>query len=78
MKTGHDTPAQPGSAWYHQPIVWLGILVFAASVAGCIWLIVVGVRYADTPLDTANTVLGVPAGSRSSATPPPPPTDPPQ
>ena len=78
MKTNHETPAQPGSAWYQQPIVWLGMLVFVASMAGCIWLIVVGSRYADTPLDTSHTVFGVPVSSHSASPLRRPPTDPPR
>ncbi len=78
MKTGNETPARHGSAWYRQPIVWLGVFVFVASMAGCIWLIVVGNRYADTPLDTSHTVFGVPVSAHSSSPPLRPVTDPPQ
>ena len=63
MNAGNDPAARHGSgrgsargsAWYRQPIVWLGAFVFVASIAGCVWLIVVGTRYADTPLDTVET-----------------------
>lgn len=55
-------------AWYRQPVVWLGTLVFAASIAGCIWIIVVGVRHADVPVDTAHgSVFGVPSASLPDA-----------
>jgi hypothetical protein len=27
--------------WYHQPVLWLGALIFAASLIGCIVMIVV-------------------------------------
>ncbi|MBQ4853799.1 hypothetical protein IMW82_03785 [Rhodanobacter sp. B2A1Ga4] len=78
MKAGNEPSARHGSAWYRQPIAWLGVFVFVASMAGCIWLIVVGNRYADTPLDTAHTVFGVPVSAHSSARPAPrPSTDPP-
>lgn len=79
MKAGNDpTPARLGSsAWYRQPIVWLGVLVFAGSMGGCIWLIMVGNRYADTPLDTSHTVFGVPVSAHSSP-PAPTSTDPPR
>ncbi|MEO8801763.1 MAG: hypothetical protein ABI304_12400 [Rudaea sp.] len=40
-------------AWYRQPIVWLGSIVFAASIAGCVWLIVVAQRNADPALPGA-------------------------
>ncbi|KQZ77803.1 hypothetical protein ASD55_08080 [Rhodanobacter sp. Root561] len=81
MNNGNDSAARHGSArgsaWYRQPIVWLGAFVFVASIAGCVWLIVVGTRYADTPLDTSHTVFGVPVSAHSAA-PPPPTTDPPR
>lgn len=49
------------SAWYRQPVVWLGIVVFAASLAGCIWMIVLGARHADEPVsDAASSILKVP------------------
>ena len=78
MKAGNDPSSSHGSAWYRQPIVWLGVFVFVASMAGCFWLIVVGNRYADTPLDTSHTVFGVPVSAHSSSPPPRPVTDPPQ
>jgi len=46
--------------WQHQPVLWLALLVFAAALAGCIWIIVAGQRHADTPLPIARTVFGVP------------------
>lgn len=58
--------------WYQQPVLWLGVAVFIASLAGCVWMIVLGVRHADTPVDTAHTVFGVPVSSHTSATPAPP------
>ena len=33
-------------AWYRQPVLWLGAAVFAASMAGCIWIIVMLVQIA--------------------------------
>ena len=50
-------------AWYRVPVAWLGILVFAASIAGCVWIIVASVQYRDEPLPmpAAHSVLGVPA-----------------
>lgn len=67
MTTNNDNAAHAGSAWYHQPVLWLGIAVFLASLAGCVWLIVVSVRYADTPLDTSShAVFGVPASAHSA------------
>ena len=74
MTTSNDNALHAGSAWYHQPVLWLGIAVFVASLAGCVWLIVVSVRYADTPLDTSPAVFGVPASAHSAPRPPPDPT----
>lgn len=39
--------------WYRQPVLWLGLLLFAASLAGCVWMIVLGARHADVPVPTA-------------------------
>ena len=77
MTTNRDNANPAASAWYHQPVLWLGLAVFLASLAGCVWLIVVSARYADTPLSTIpHSVLGVPVAAHSvnpSAGPPPPP-----
>lgn len=49
-------------AWYRLPVVWLAMVVFAASLAGCVWLIVVSVQYRDEALPVAShQVMGVPA-----------------
>ncbi|MDW2981582.1 MAG: hypothetical protein WBG81_03355 [Rhodanobacter sp.] len=78
MKAGNDIVARTASAWYRQPVLWLGAFIFVASLAGCVWIIVLGANHADTPLDTPHTVFGVPVSAHSSATPPHPPTDPPR
>ena len=55
------TPHPNRSTWYHQPVVWLGALIFVASLAGCVWLIVLGARHADEPVATrGETVFKVP------------------
>ncbi len=47
----NDAGARDASrAWHRQPIVWVGAVVLAASLAGCVWLIVTAERYADPPL----------------------------
>ena len=56
----HGDPPRRGS-WYSQPVVWLGIAVFAASLAGCVWLILVAARYGDARIPTSHQVFGVPA-----------------
>lgn len=71
MRTPGDIAARAAaSAWYRQPVVWLGIAVFAASLAGCVWLIVLGTRHADIPLETTHQVFGVPVSAHSSAAAP--------
>jgi cobalamin synthase len=65
-------PGKPrADAWYRQPVLWLGAAVFAASLAGCVWIIVAGARHADTPLDTSHAVFGVPTAARSAPRPSP-------
>jgi len=43
-------PATPTSHWYHQPVAWLGVLIFLASLAGCVWLIIASLRYDERAL----------------------------
>lgn len=57
-------------SWSSQPVVWLGIVVFGASLVGCLWLIVAAVRYDDAPLDTHHQVFGVPTGQPRQPSPP--------
>ena len=71
--------ARTASAWYRQAVLWLGVSIFVGSLAGCVWMIVLGARHADTPLGTSHTVFGVPVSAHSSAGPSPhPSTDPPR
>lgn len=70
--------AQPGAGsdrrgeWYRQPVLWLGAVLFAASLGGCVLMIVLGARYADEALPTAGgTSFKVPLAR------PPAPQDPP-
>lgn len=41
-------------AWYRHPLLWLGSFILLASLAGCVWLILVAMRYPDPPLDTGS------------------------
>lgn len=66
MPAANDIAARQGGAWYHQPVLWLGVVIFVASLAGCVWMIVLGAHHADTPLDTSHTVFGVPVSAHSS------------
>lgn len=50
-----------GNAWYLQPIVWLGMLVFVVALAGSIWLIVVAGGHEDDAIPVGNQrIFGVP------------------
>ncbi len=61
-----------GAAWFRQPILWLGAVLFAATLAGCIALIVLGARYDDAALPTSgSTVLKMPAARAEPAEAPP-------
>ncbi|MBS0382613.1 MAG: hypothetical protein JSR56_09280 [Proteobacteria bacterium] len=57
--------SQPGPLpWYRTPIAWLGVLIFVASLAGCVWIIVASVQHRDEALPVStHSVLGVPAHS---------------
>ena len=48
---GNSEPT--GACWYRQPILWLGALILAASLAGCMLMIVLAGIFADTPEPTA-------------------------
>lgn len=83
MSTRSRTRPQPADsrrrpdarrAWQREPIVWLGAAVLAASIAGCVWLIVVAQRYDDPPLP----VDGLQILKMPLARPPPPQTLPPK
>ncbi|HEY8538729.1 MAG TPA: hypothetical protein VIL28_07665 [Steroidobacteraceae bacterium] len=39
-----------GGRWYRQPVLWLGVVILLATLAGCISMIMLGARYADEPL----------------------------
>ena len=51
-------------AWHRQPVAWLGLAIFVASLAGCVWMIVLGTRHADEPVPTGATVFKVPASAQ--------------
>lgn len=53
--------ARTAQAWWRQPVAWLGVAIFAASLAGCIVMIVLAERHVDEALATAGAhVLSVP------------------
>lgn len=45
-----ESPAASASHWYHQPVAWLGVLMFLASLAGCVWLLIASLRYDERAL----------------------------
>ena len=70
-RADHAASARP-TPWYRQCVVWLGVAVFAASIAGCVWIIMVGLRHADPPVETGRSaIFGVPAAPHSAPPPPP-------
>jgi sugar phosphate permease len=57
------------SAWFRQPVVWLGALILTASIAGCVVMIVLAWRHADTPVETGGgSVMKVPLRHAVGAT----------
>ena len=64
------TAKPPSARWYHQPILWLGAVLFAASLAGCVWLIVLAQRHADPPVPTQSAVFKVPLTPTANEDPP--------
>lgn len=60
----------PAGAWYRQPLLWVGAVIFVGSLAGCVWMIALSAQFADAPVPTHQTgALGVPAGAHSSPAP---------
>lgn len=59
-KLAIEDTTRPRPVWRRDPVVWLGTAVFAASVAGCAWMVVLGLRYHDEPLDAPRTVFTLP------------------
>lgn len=59
----HDvnSAAHARNAWYRQPVLWLGALIFVASLAGCVWMVVLASLHTDALVETAGTsVLTMP------------------
>lgn len=55
-------------AWYQQPIMWLAMVIFLASLAGCIGMIMLGLAHKEAfspaPHEGA-AILGVPLSKPS-------------
>jgi hypothetical protein len=72
MPSADAVRAPARTTWYRQPIVWLGVTLFVASLAGCVWIIVVASHHPDAPVEHAGRGLfGVPSAAHSSHGPPP-------
>jgi hypothetical protein len=60
----------PG-AWSRQPVVWLGALILAASIVGCVVTIVLALRFPDPPVEThGGQAMTAPLQRSADATPP--------
>ncbi|MEO5560931.1 MAG: hypothetical protein ABIR10_14730 [Dokdonella sp.] len=67
-----NTERSRAGAWQRQPVLWLGLAIFVASLAGCVWMIVLGARHADTPLPIAGgEIMRMPV-ARAQIAPPDP------
>jgi hypothetical protein len=53
---GQTRPRPAGSPW-RQPVLWLGALIFLASIAGCVLMIVLAMRYTDPPVSTGDEFI---------------------
>lgn len=62
-------PTPPPARWYRQPILWLGMVLFVASLAGCVWLIVVAQRHVDPAVPTAEALFKVPVTAAGEDSP---------
>lgn len=61
-------PARGSAEWFRQPVLWLGALIFLASLVGCIATIVLAWRHADAPVETSGpSVMKVPVGHQAGA-----------
>jgi hypothetical protein len=52
MRSDSAKPASPGLCTV-PPVLWLGAFVLAASLAGCVLMIILGARHSDEALPTA-------------------------
>ena len=43
--------------WYRVPVLWLGIALFVASLAGCIGMIMLASQYSDEPMPVGGEQL---------------------
>ena len=71
MPSADPQRVQARAAWYRQPVAWLGVVLFVASLAGCVWIIVVASHHPDAPVENDGGLFGVPSAARSAHGPPP-------
>ena len=62
MNCMRTAPPMPTERWYTQGFVWLGLAILAASLMGCITLILLSLDEQQAYLDTGHDtqILGVP------------------
>jgi len=54
--------------WHRQPVLWLGVAILLASIAGCIAMVVLASRYPDEPLPLqSDQMLKVPTAREPEA-----------
>lgn len=53
LRATEPAPAARTEYWYNTPVLWLGIVLFTASLAGCVLMIVLGAQHVDVALPTA-------------------------
>ncbi len=71
-KPSPHTDVVAAGVWYRQPVLWFGMVLFAASLAGCVLMIVLGARHADESLPVAGGEVAHMPIARPSATADPP------
>ena len=65
--------ARDAGAWFRQPVVWLGGLIFLVSLGACVATIVLALHHADVPVEAGSgKVMGVPLRDPVAAPPPAP------
>jgi hypothetical protein len=58
------------AAWLRQPVVWLGALILAASIVGCVVTIMLALRFPDPPVDVVgDKAMSVPLRHSADSAP---------
>lgn len=62
--------ARETGAWFRQPVFWLAVAVFIASLGACIVTIVLAARHPDAPVETGGgKLMGMPLRTPAAAPP---------